>query len=469
MPSRSRAAPLARLARWGALTATVLMATALLATVWSSHVGVRNASHVLERGQGELLERELRHHARQWEQPVTALMLETVLTELGPSGLRYIASIDRGEGITAEAGTPVGELDFEPGRERGARGSRGRGSRARPEPVGDRIRSYHRIWAPRDGDRASRDGALASRDGGRTRREGGRARRSQLLVVEYEPMVARDLRARSMRTLAIGGVAAGAFLLVAIGLGRWLLRRERIERDRERHRRLASLGEMSAVLAHEIRNPLASLKGNAQLLAQMIPEGERTHRKAARVVGEAIRLEALTSDLLEFVRTGAIHPAPTDPAELLRTCAASVEPPADSPMEPPIKPPIGPALDRAIELDLSVALPSISLDAARVRQAITNLLQNAVEAGGPVRLSARPERGGLAITVRDRGPGIAAGDEDRIFEPFFTKQSRGTGLGLAVARRVVRLHGGHIAVSNVDGGGAEFRIWFPGTRARGRK
>ena len=129
------------------------------------------------------------------------------------------------------------------------------------------------------------------------------------IVLEFEPRVAADLRSAAGQTLAVGALAAGGLLLVALALFRWILHREGLERRLEHERRLASLGEMSAVLAHEIRNPLASLKGNAQLLARAAARGRASTRaKAERVVDEAVRLETLTNDLLEFVRTGAIQP-----------------------------------------------------------------------------------------------------------------------------------------------------------------
>jgi two-component system, NtrC family, sensor histidine kinase HydH len=428
---------LPRLARWGALTATVLMAAALLATVWSTHAGVRDASQLLERGQSDLLERELRLLLQERDAEVTSALLAEVLAELEPSGLRYIAAVERSEGraaqgdrrraadVVAEAGEPLG---------RRALDRRRRGALGAAVPVGDRLRTVHRVRAPRPPDAASR--------------RSPRVRRVQLFIVEYEPIIARDLRARSARNLAIGGVAAGVFLIAALALGRWLIRRERFARERERERRLASLGEMSAVLAHEIRNPLASLKGNSQLLVQMIPEGERARQKAERVVGEAVRLEGLTADLLEFVRTGALHPSATEPAALLRECAEAVDP--------------------SIEVDTAQAPRVISIDGARMRQAITNLLDNAVAAGHPVRLRAEEARGGLGISVRDHGEGIAPGDEERIFEPFTTRRAQGTGLGLAVARRIVELHDGVITARNHPDGGAEFRLWIPGRGGRGR-
>src|SRR5439155_21048299 len=134
------------------------------------------------------------------------------------------------------------------------------------------------------------------------------------------------------------------------------LRRSAEDRARGRERRLASLGEMSAVLAHEIRNPLASLKGNAQLLAAMLPADDKPRAKADRVVDEALRLEQLTSDLLAFVRTGELQRAAVDPAQLVREAAAGL----------------------AVEVDGTGAPRAWSLDAARMRQVVVNLLDNAV-------------------------------------------------------------------------------------------
>jgi two-component system, NtrC family, sensor histidine kinase HydH len=231
---------------------------------------------------------------------------------------------------------------------------------------------------------------------------------------------------------------------VAIGLIRLQARRAELERQRAHERRLASLGEMSAVLAHEIRNPLASLKGNAQLLARGLPEDERGRAKAQRVVDEAVRLEALVNHLLEFVRTGAIERAPTDPGALLRDAAAAVDP-------------------ERIDVDADGAPATWPLDGARIRQVLTNLLANAVQAGsGRVAAAVARRDGRLAFTVRDRGDGIPDEDLARIFEPFFTRRTQGTGLGLAVCKRIVEQHGGTLTAANAPGGGAVFTVLLPG-------
>ena len=144
------------------------------------------------------------------------------------------------------------------------------------------------------------------------RRCGGRGRpgpRPWSLVLEIDPIEANELLSSATCVARRRRDRRDQLLGVAIVLVRREARRNAEERERERERRLAHLGEMSAVLAHEIKNPLASLKGNAQLLARMLPPGEKSRAKAERVVDEAVRLEPLTNDLLEFVApASSAHP-----------------------------------------------------------------------------------------------------------------------------------------------------------------
>ncbi len=114
-----------------------------------------------------------------------------------------------------------------------------------------------------------------------------------------------------------------------------------------------------------------------------------------------------------------------------------------------------------IAVDASAAPPRWSLDGARVRQVLVNLLDNAVAAGPPVRATLRADTGQLVIEIADHGPGVAEADRDKIFEPFHTGKTQGTGLGLAVARHIVEQHGGTIGVHPSPGGGALFRVTFP--------
>jgi two-component system, NtrC family, sensor histidine kinase HydH len=221
-----------------------------------------------------------------------------------------------------------------------------------------------------------------------------------------------------------------------------MLQREALERQLERERRLAGLGEMSAVLAHEIRNPLASLKGNAQLLAQALTDSEKHGPKARRVVDEAVRLENLTNDLLEYVRTGELHRREVSAAALLREAVEAVD-------------------AQGISLQPAGSEAPWRLDPERMRQVLVNLLENAVAAGAPVRASLHEGAGQLRFVIQDSGPGVPPGERERIFEPFHTTRTRGTGLGLAIARRVVEQHGGSISVENAAVGGAIFSVVLP--------
>jgi len=396
------------LTRWSVIVAVVLMGAALLTTAWSTYSGIRDASDTLLRGQADVLE-----HAARTElgSTPTSEDLAGFLDDHAAAGLRYVAVIDR-DGQEVSAGeSKIGVLE-----------------RVNPVLLG-------RDMVVVDG-RVRLQTPLLARRGWR-----GPGRPARV-VLELEPVQVTQLQNGAARTFGIGALAASMLLGVAIVLFRWILRREAIERERAHERRLASLGEMSAVLAHEIKNPLASLKGNAQLLAEQLAPGEKPRQKADRVVAEAVRLEALTNNLLAFVRTGAIQRERIDPAVLLREAVQTVDP-------------------EAIEIDDAGAPPAWSLDAERMRQVLTNLLDNAVQAGAPVRAQVTQENGRLHFVVEDHGAGVAPEDRERIFEPFFTQRARGTGLGLAVAKRVVELHEGTIVVDAAAGGGARFRVAIP--------
>jgi two-component system sensor histidine kinase HydH len=371
--------------------------------VWTTRGSVIDASTAVTRGQALAVEQAVRVDLAELDAAPSSDDLAAMLRDHADEGLRYLGLIESHR-IVASAGTPVGSGVTAPFAPNG-----------KLDELGGRIR-------------------LEVRTG--RRRQGARGR----VVIELEAVQAQELRHSATLTLGIGALAAASLLGVAIVLIRREARRQAEARAREQERKLASLGEMSAVLAHEIRNPLASLKGNAQLLAAMLPAGEKPRAKAERVVDEAVRLEQLTNDLLGFVRTGAIARADVDAGALLREAASTIPG----------------------EIAVDVPAPiRWSLDAGRIREVVVNLLTNAVEAGPPVRASLFARGGKLVFEVADRGPGIPEDDRARIFEPFFTNKTQGTGLGLAVARRIVELHGGTITALGDPGGGALFRVEIP--------
>lgn len=263
------------------------------------------------------------------------------------------------------------------------------------------------------------------------------------VALEFEPTFAASLIGRSQRNFALGLGSATLLAVVAVVLWRRAQREEAMAERRAQNDRLAALGSMSAVLAHEIKNPLAALKGNAQLVAEALPDGSRGRAQADRVVEASIRLQELVTNLLDFVRGGPIARAPVDPAELLFLAAEDAAPDA--------------------ELELDAAPASWSLDSVRIRQVLENLLRNAAQAaeGRRVWASVAQEGGALIYSVRDEGPGLPAGGKEAIFEPFFTTKTRGVGLGLTVARRIAELHGGELTARSRPEGGAEFRVIIP--------
>ncbi len=420
---------LMRWARWGILIAAVLMGSGMVLSAAVSHSRVHDIAWSLIRGQGQLLIEGVRQGLRDAGRPPSSEGVSRVFASLESQGVRYLALIPPRE--LREVGTALGGPPVVEPLPRGAE------PEVHLSEVGSRIRLVMRVPPP-PGEAPPPPGP----PGGAP--PGGRRRDLPPLVLEFEPVMARELESSSSRSLLISGVVALAMWLAAGISFRWLKGREALEHQLARERHLATLGEMSAVLAHELRNPLASLKGHAQLLAEALPEG-RSRTKAERVVKEALRLEDLTSSLLAFVRTGTIERRETDPVAIVRAAAEEVD-------------------SRHIELDAQAAPSSWSLDSARMQQVLSNLLRNAVQAsppGSPVYARVATEERSLLYEVRDVGTGIPPGQEAAIFEPFHTHRPLGNGLGLAVARRVVELHGGSIQASNHPEGGALFRVRIP--------
>lgn len=453
-------------ARWGLLATTLILGATLIGTTWASHRSILRASSKLTRSEGEALVDSIRRDLRDYPGVVSTEDLAEMLDSYRSSGLLYVAIYDPHQAVlVGSAGEPTGpelrpELGLEdqrwfeegdvyhlvapitrapPGRRPPGRLGPPRGQRPGPPGGG---RRDGRLGPP-----LRRPPAQPLRD-----REDGRPPEGPgdlWLIVEGEAFTAPILRQQTAGSLATG--TASALVLMVAGLLFWnqARARERAQRQLEQQKRLSTLGEMSAILAHEIRNPLASLKGNAQLLAERMGDDHPEGRRVRRIVGEAVRLEKLTTDLLSFVRSGSLDRQPTDPLALVEEVREEV------------------AGDR-LEIDGTAAPASWSLDRARFRQVLSNLLRNAVEVSPPgvavevVVKTDPPARGReLVVTVRDHGTGLPQGHEDEIFEPFFTTRTRGTGLGLAVARRIVEQHGGSLTGRNHPGGGAEFEVRVP--------
>jgi two-component system sensor histidine kinase HydH len=395
-----------------------------------------------------------------------APVLDRLLADSEPRGARYVAVVAP-EGVLAAAGSPGAAVSWQPpgpeerpeprkegpapGREPGP-GERPPGGRpdppregvlkgTRPVPPLQRLdgtplfRVVGWLEPPADPRRAPTPGD----------RRGPLAPDRATLVVDFEPRLAARLASRSLAALVAQVVATGVLLVAAVVFWRNSRRAEAAQAQAERDLHLRTLGEMSAVLGHELRNPLAALKGHAQLLLERLPADHPGRPGAATIVGESVRLEALANQVLEFVKTGALRVADEDPRAL---AAEAVEAAG-----------VG-----EVNLMTDEAPPAWPLDRDRMVPVLVNLLENARDAspdGGPVDVRVALEGNRLVLEVSDRGDGLSPGAEARAFEPFFTTRVHGTGLGLALARRVVEGHGGTIRAENREGGGAVFRIALP--------
>jgi two-component system sensor kinase FixL len=214
---------------------------------------------------------------------------------------------------------------------------------------------------------------------------------------------------------------------------------------------LTRLGEMAAVVAHEVKNPLTGIRGAVQIIGGRLPAGSRDAEVVKEIVARIDTLNDLMKDLLLFARPPQPRLAPTDPLPLLETVASLVR------QDPGA---------RAITIEVEGVSTAIMADAELLKLVAQNLLLNAVHAiGGPgaIRMTVSTSGRICRIGVTDNGPGIAPEVRAKLFTPFFTTKSRGTGLGLSTARRFIEAQGGTIAIECPASGGTLVTIELPRT------
>ncbi len=212
---------------------------------------------------------------------------------------------------------------------------------------------------------------------------------------------------------------------------------------------LARLGEMAAVVAHEVKNPLAGIRGALQVIGGRMPDTSRDRSIIGDIVQRLDSLNDIVHDLLVFARPRDPKLAPVPLAELIESTAALLKK--------------DPAYAGA-QVTVNGDRPTISADAEQLQIVMLNLLINAAQAAGAagqVRVSVAARNGVCRIAIADSGPGIPAEIRDRIFEPFFTTKHRGTGLGLPTAKRVVERHHGEIDVACPSEGGTIVTVTLP--------
>jgi two-component system, NtrC family, sensor histidine kinase HydH len=235
---------------------------------------------------------------------------------------------------------------------------------------------------------------------------------------------------------------------------------EQAQAQARRSERLAALGQLSAGLAHEIRNPLAVIRGSAEMLAQKLQDANPLASElAGYVLSETNRLSALVTRFLDFARP--LH-AELEPRELTPVLDRALNSVAAIRKDEPIR----------VERQYKKDLPLVPLDASLCEQAFVNLIQNAYDAmgsaGGTLRVATAKanaaNRDGVEVRIEDTGPGIPAELREQIFNPFVTTKKTGVGLGLSIVSQIVDGHHGSIRVESGNpgsGGGACFVIFFP--------
>jgi two-component system sensor histidine kinase HydH len=223
---------------------------------------------------------------------------------------------------------------------------------------------------------------------------------------------------------------------------------KRLEDEVRRTERLAAVGELAAGVAHEIRNPLSSIRGLAHILRHSLAGSPKERDYAEIVVKEVDRINRVVTNLLTFARPLESEPALTDPRELVEHTVRLVQADADR---------------KRIEIQTTVDpnLPEVVMDEHQMIQALLNLTLNSLQAleteGGKIEVGARVIDGGARILhfwVEDDGPGIPPGSMAKIFDPFFTTRAKGTGLGLAIVRNIVEHHHGEVTVESPPAGKA---------------
>ena len=234
-------------------------------------------------------------------------------------------------------------------------------------------------------------------------------------------------------------------------------RLEHAQAEARRSERLAALGQLSAGLAHEIRNPLGVIKGSAEMLTQKLQTSDELARELAGYIStEVNRLSALVTEFLDFARPLHAEPLPANLTVLLDRVLQIV---AGRFASKPVR----------VERHYASGLPLVPLDESLCEQAFLNLVQNAYEAmedhGDTLRVEVQPatqnDRKGVELRLADTGPGVPEELREEIFNPFVTTKKTGVGLGLSIVSKIVDGHHGSIHVENAPGGGAVFTLFFP--------
>jgi len=285
---------------------------------------------------------------------------------------------------------------------------------------------------------------------------------------EHDGYLARYLRTGEARIIGIGREVTaqrrdGTTFPVQLSVGEMSLAGERkftgiihdlsarvrAEAQLREQAALVRLGEMAAVIAHEVKNPLAAVRGAIQVIGKRLPAGSREGSVVTDIIARIDTLNALVKDLLLFARPPQPKPMAIDIVALLSATATLL---AED------------AAHREIRVTISGTAPKIMADAELLKIVFVNLLINgaqAMQGHGDISIVIAAENGACRIAIADSGPGIPAEIREKLFTPFVTTKARGTGLGLSTVKRLVEAHQGRIRVDSPPGGGTTVTIDLP--------
>ena len=231
--------------------------------------------------------------------------------------------------------------------------------------------------------------------------------------------------------------------------------RRALERVAELNRQLAQIGELTAGVVHELRNPLSVISGMAELVQRRIEPTDPRHKSVTTILNEAKHLERLVAQFLGFAKPFELDVAPCRVETVVERTVALCQPRAQT-------------KNVTLAATAQAGLPEMNADAEKLSQALVNIVSNGIDAvadGGHVWIHASREQADIRFEIADDGPGIRLRPGEDPFSPFFSKKEGGTGLGLAICHRIVTAHAGSVTYGNREEGGARFTVRVPIERA----
>jgi len=219
-----------------------------------------------------------------------------------------------------------------------------------------------------------------------------------------------------------------------------------------RKERMAEIGNFSMMIAHELKNPSGIIKGSVDIISKEGVKAQVSRTMMEYIQDEVKRLNRLVEDFLSFARPNPAHKSFVDINQVIHKMVNLIPLPEFK------------EKDITLSVKLAPEIPEVNVDEHQIYQALVNIFNNAIQAiskRGEITIKTEHDHRGILITIMDTGVGISDEEKEHVFEPFFTKKQRGTGLGLAVVKKIIDNHNGKITITNREGGGTVFSLWLP--------